>query len=148
MSDTGLSILELRPILGAMKTVGDIMKDARTRRGLAASEVARAMGKSPSWLSDWENNKKAGPMPPEDLNAVARALHLSSKTLLRASGYCLGDEGPPPTFLPDDPRTEIVDLLRDLTPVEADYIRALVASAVGFARKQERPPSVAREDGA
>lgn len=130
MLDVTLSIPEVPFIMGSMKTLGQVLKQTREARGLAAADVAAATGHGPSWLSDWELDKKAGPMAPYEMNALSRTLGIPMSELLTASGYeGLGED---PAALPRRAYDREVRVLLATVPEERlgrvlDVLRAVVA---------------------
>jgi transcriptional regulator with XRE-family HTH domain len=66
------------------KPLGDTLREARVRMGLSLREVAKRVDKSPSYLSDIENNRR---VPSEEvLRSVADLLHLKFDDLMARAG--------------------------------------------------------------
>lgn len=71
------------------KTLGDIIREARTGKSLGLRELARRVEKTPSYLSDIENDRR---VPAEEvLRAIAGQLDLDLDDLMALAGR-LGDE--------------------------------------------------------
>jgi len=71
------------------KTLGDVIRTARVAKELGLREFARIVGKTPSYLSDIENDRR---VPAEDvLRQIAHELNLSFDELMALGGR-LGEE--------------------------------------------------------
>ena len=71
-------------------TFGELVRAAREARGLKGYELAQAIGRHPSYVSDLENGKRAEAPPPDVLAALERELGVSQARMLAAWGYDLG----------------------------------------------------------
>jgi transcriptional regulator with XRE-family HTH domain len=73
----------------AEKTLGNSIREARISKGLGLRELARRIEKTPSYLSDIENDRR---VPAEDvLRTIARHLELDFDDLMARAGR-LGNE--------------------------------------------------------
>ncbi|SRR6266568_1487377 len=73
----------------ANKSLGDVVRAARVVKGLGLRELARRLNKTPSYLSDIENDRR---VPAEDmLRDLARLLELDFDDLMARAGR-LGDD--------------------------------------------------------
>lgn len=71
------------------ETLGDLVREARVRKELGLRELARRLKKTPSYLSDIENDRR---VPAEDmLRDLARLLELDFDDLMARAGR-LGDD--------------------------------------------------------
>jgi transcriptional regulator with XRE-family HTH domain len=71
------------------RTLGDVLRGARVGKSLGLRELARRLGKTPSYLSDIENDRR---VPAEDvLRDLARLLDLDFDDLMARAGR-LGDD--------------------------------------------------------
>lgn len=70
------------------KSLGDVLRDARISKDLGLRELARSLSKSPSYLSDIENDRR---VPSEEvLGELAELLDLDFEELMALAGR-LGD---------------------------------------------------------
>lgn len=68
----------------ANQTLGDLIRDGRVRKGLSLRALAAQIGKTPSYLSDIENDRR---VPAEDvLRDLSSALDLSFDELMAHAG--------------------------------------------------------------
>ena len=71
------------------RTLGDVIREARVAKGLGLRELARRVEKTPSYLSDIENDRR---VPAEEvLGAIANKLGLDLDDLM-ARGGRIGEE--------------------------------------------------------
>lgn len=66
------------------QSLGDLIREARVAKGFGLRELARKIGKTPSYLSDIENDRR---VPAEDvLQDIARLLDLDFDELMARAG--------------------------------------------------------------
>ncbi len=66
------------------KTLGDVVREGRIARGCSLRDLAKLVDKTPSYLSDIENNRR---VPAEDvLRVLARELDLDFDELMARAG--------------------------------------------------------------
>lgn len=71
------------------KSLGDVVREARVTKGMTLRELARRLGKTPSYLSDIENDRR---VPSEDvLRDLSRLLSLDFDDLMARAGR-LGED--------------------------------------------------------
>lgn len=71
-----------------MKTVGTIIKEARLRAGYRRqSDLARELGRDPSYVSDIERDARGGVLQPDEAHRLRDLLGVQVLDLLAASGY-------------------------------------------------------------
>lgn len=90
-----------------MERLGALIEAARERSGLKGYEVARRLGKQPSYVSRLENGDTKTLPPPHELRQIGQAIDLSVEEMLRAAGYIDDDA-------PDDAAERVIDELRPL----------------------------------
>lgn len=59
----------------------DALKNARTEQGISQRELARRLGKHPSWINKIEQLERR--LDVIEFIAIARAMHVTETTLLR-----------------------------------------------------------------
>jgi transcriptional regulator with XRE-family HTH domain len=117
-------------------TLGNMIREARIKKGLGLRELARRIDKTPSYLSDIENDRR---VPAEDvLQAIARQLDLNFDDLMARAGR-IGDEAM--RYMSRTPAAGV--LMRKLSAANApaDLVEKLtkeVDKKVGKTRKKER----------
>lgn len=66
------------------QSLGDLIREARVAKGFGLRELARKIGKTPSYLSDIENDRR---VPAEDvLQDIARLLDVDFDELMARAG--------------------------------------------------------------
>jgi transcriptional regulator with XRE-family HTH domain len=66
------------------QSLGDLIREARVAKGFGLRELARKIGKTPSYLSDIENDRR---VPAEDvLQDIARMLDMDFDELMARAG--------------------------------------------------------------
>ena len=71
-----------------MKTAGEIIKEARIRAGYRRqSDLARELGRDPSYVSDIERDARGGVLQPDEVHQMRDLLGVQVLDLLAASGY-------------------------------------------------------------
>ncbi len=68
-----------------VRSYGDLIREARERKGMSQDELAERLGVSASTISNMENSHHR-PTIPKNFNALVLALGLSPEELLRAMG--------------------------------------------------------------
>lgn len=73
-----------------MNKLGEYIQKLRTEAGYGSQKAfADAVGKDPSWVSRLERGVGKETPPPEDIDLLASALHVTQQDLLIAAGYSL-----------------------------------------------------------
>ena len=75
-----------------MERLGALIATARERSGLKGYELARRLGKQPSYVSRLEGGGMKTLPPPEELHRIGQAIGLSVDEMLRAAGYDVGGD--------------------------------------------------------
>ena len=66
------------------RSLGDVVRDRRVERDLSLRDLAKIIGKAPSYLSDIENDRRT---PAEEvIRDIARALELDANDLMARAG--------------------------------------------------------------
>lgn len=66
------------------KSLGDVVREARVAKGLSLRDLAKKLGKTPSYLSDIENDRR---VPAEEvLRDLARVLDVDFDDLMARAG--------------------------------------------------------------
>ncbi|MCL4230388.1 MAG: helix-turn-helix transcriptional regulator [Dehalococcoidia bacterium] len=115
----------------ANETLGDVVRDARLRRGLGLRQLASIIQKTPSYLSDIENDRR---VPAEDvLSDLARELSLDFDELMSLAGR-FGEQAE--RYLKRQP--EAARLFRRISAANlpADDLRKLIDAAEDLARNK------------
>lgn len=108
-------------------TLGQVLREARSRRGLSLREVERESGVSNGHLSLIESGSVQSPSP-NILNALATLYGMSYGLLMELAGFKAPESGGPPGL----------EDVSDLSPGELEEVRRFVGyirSARGAARR-------------
>ena len=93
---------------------------------MRAYDLASRLGKQPSYVTRLETGVTKTLPPPEELDAIARELHLSVSEMLEAAGYRIVETGERPSH------NEIIELMEHARIVDwqADPSRLPVMHAI------------------
>lgn len=69
-----------------MSSLGEIIREARKKKGLTTTEVAEMVGVSQGYISHLENNRKKNPSP-ENLAKLSKVLDIPLLELMGRAGY-------------------------------------------------------------
>jgi transcriptional regulator with XRE-family HTH domain len=113
------------------KTLGDVLREARLDLDLGLRELARALEKSPSYISDIENDRR---VPSEDvLAALAKILGLDFEQLMALAGR-LGTE----THRLVERSPEAVALFRKISSLGPEQLRQITKTVDDLSEKKAR----------
>ena len=115
-------------------SIGAVLRQARTIRGLSAADAARTAAISPAYLSRLETDAVKKPSP-QVLHRLSEALRVPYAELMRLSGYRLPGEADQPA-----PATVSAALFADLTDDERDELIAYLAWYRGRHRSRASAP--------
>lgn len=93
MIESTLSIVNHTKTMTYMDELGALIKQARDAHGLTGLQLARDIGKVPSFVSRLETGAMKDLPSPEDLHALSRVLGIPVSDMVRAAGYDIGDAG-------------------------------------------------------
>lgn len=134
--------------MGNLRVFGELVREARTRMGLSAYELAARIDRQPSFVSRLENGQNAYPPEPALLLSLTKVLGLSRKQMLIAMGYLDDDaadqareESTKLGLASNDPRQPIVSFLLALDPIKDDDILEAFQGVVRLAARR-RPISI------
>lgn len=96
---------------------GKRIRQVRESRGLKAFQVASAIGRPPSYVSDLELDKRTECPPPDVISGLSRVLDVPVADLLRWWGYNIPD-GPSPAYGDFRLREIVENWPRFRTPVQ------------------------------
>lgn len=105
------------------RPLGDLIRDARLRRGWTQEELAARLGVKDSYISQWETGGRK--WPKGHVRAISEALGISQVEMAVAAGIIDRPEVMPPA--PPDPETE--ELVRLVKGLDAPARRALLLLA-------------------
>jgi transcriptional regulator with XRE-family HTH domain len=113
------------------KTLGDVLRQARLDKDLGLRELARHLDKSPSYISDIENDRR---VPSEEvLAALAKLLGLDFEQLMALAGR-LGAE----TRRLVERSPEAVALFRKISSLRPDQLRRITQTVDEISEKKGR----------
>ncbi|MBI5949704.1 MAG: helix-turn-helix transcriptional regulator [Chloroflexi bacterium] len=118
----------------ANRSLGDHLREARLRRGLGLRQLAAIIDKTPSYLSDIENDRR---IPAEDvLHDLGEALGLNFDELMALAGR-FGQQAE--RYLRRQPVAG--QLFRRISEanLQAEDLSKLLETAEGLAREQAEP---------
>jgi transcriptional regulator with XRE-family HTH domain len=110
-------------------TLGQVLKEGRTRRGMSLREVERGTGISNGYLSLLESDSVKSPSP-NHLHQLAQVYGVSYSLLMELVGYVV--PAPPP----DPASWQHLDGIDDLTEDERSQVRNFVR----FLRSNRQSP--------
>lgn len=123
-----MSIVNRSPYNPLMSNVyGEELRRRRDRRELTVRDLGRLIDRSPTFVTDFEINKKSNPPEPEMMSRLESVLGWAVADQLSAWGYQIT---PPTASEPDAPDiAELVSLIRRiaLTPSRAKALRAILS---------------------
>lgn len=110
------------------QNLGEMIRQARLRKGWTQEELARRVGVKTSYVSQWETGARKWPQ--EYVRSIASLLGLSQLEMAVAAGIIDDPEivttPEPVQFAEDDPRADIMRLLADINDENATNVLALV----------------------
>jgi transcriptional regulator with XRE-family HTH domain len=113
------------------KTLGDVLREARVDLDLGLRELARHLKKSPSYLSDIENDRR---VPSEDVLAeLAKVLHLDFERLMALAGR-LGSD----TIRLISRSPEAVSLFRRISALRPEQLREIAKTVEELSESKAR----------
>ena len=113
------------------KTLGDALREARIDKDIGLREIARQLEKSPSYISDIENDRR---VPSEEvLAALARILGLDFENLMALAGRLGAD-----TRRLVERSPEAVSLFRKISGLSPDQRREIAKTVDQISEKKGR----------
>ena len=113
------------------KSLGDVLREARIEKDIGLREIARQLEKSPSYISDIENDRR---VPSEDvLAALAQILELDFEHLMAIAGRLGAD-----TRRLVERSPEAVSLFRKISAMRPEHLRELTKTVDRLSEKKGR----------
>lgn len=81
--------------MAGVREFGDLIKNARSRRGMTGVDLAQKMGRSHSVIVRWERGQPSNAPDPETFWDFSEALGLPPEEMLEALGYLKPGDGTP-----------------------------------------------------
>jgi transcriptional regulator with XRE-family HTH domain len=118
----------------AKRTLGEQIRDARTRRGLTLREFARRIGRAPSYINDIEHDRRT---PSEEVLAqIATELALNVDLLLAAAGRVSGESK---NYLQENPTAGVLFRRVSTAGLGQQDLSKLLEEAESLIDKRDNP---------
>lgn len=124
-----------------MATFGEMVKEARDRKGWTVLELALRLGVAQSTVSRLEGDEYVQAPKPELMAAIERVLGIPQPVMLSAIGYSIGENAPPY----DELATSLAAVARKWTPAQRKAAWDLFVS-IEAAMNANDPPVVDDDD--
>jgi transcriptional regulator with XRE-family HTH domain len=110
-----------------MKTLGELIRTARTGQSISTTDLAARVGIAQSTLSRIENDRFVEAPEPRVLRAFSEILGVPEPEMLLALGYRISEDAP----IYDADAAQIARVIAKLTPAERRFLLELMESASG-----------------